>query len=59
MKGNRLELRDFGIFEPKIRAAREAQNPKTLEKLHVPAKRTVKFKAGRLMKEKLNGQIAD
>ena len=51
-KGNRLELRDFGIFESKTRAAREAQNPKTLEKLHVSAKRTVKFKAGQLMKKK-------
>jgi len=58
-KGNRLEFRDFGIFEPKTRAAREAQNPKTLEKLHVPAKRTVKFKPGRLTESKLDGQIAD
>ena len=55
-KGNRLEFRDFGIFETKTRAARTAQNPKTLERIHVPAKRTVKFKMGRLMKQKLNGQ---
>ena len=53
-KGNRLEFRDFGVFETKTRAAREAQNPKTLEKVHVPAKRSVKFKMGRLMKQKLN-----
>ena len=53
-KGNRLEFRDFGVFETKARAAREAQNPKTLEKVHVPAKRSVKFKMGRLMKQKLN-----
>jgi integration host factor subunit beta len=53
-KGNRLEFRDFGVFETKMRAAREAQNPKTLEKVHVPAKRSVKFKMGRLMKQKLN-----
>jgi integration host factor subunit beta len=52
--GNRLEFRDFGVFETKMRAAREAQNPKTLEKVHVPAKRSVKFKMGRLMKQKLN-----
>ena len=50
---NRLELRDFGVFESKRRAARVAQNPKTLERVHVPPKRTVKFKVGRLMKLRL------
>jgi nucleoid DNA-binding protein len=50
---NRLEFRDFGVFETKTRAARTAQNPKTLERVEVSAKRTVKFKMGRLMKEKL------
>ena len=52
-KGNRLEFRDFGVFETRKRAARMAQNPKTLEKVRVPAKRSVRFKTGRLMKEKL------
>ena len=52
---NRIEFRDFGVFEVKERAARKAQNPKTLEPIDVPAKRSVKFKMGRLMKEKLNG----
>ncbi len=51
--GNRLEFRDFGVFETKHRAARIAQNPKTLQRVHVPPKRTVKFKVGRLMKQKL------
>ncbi len=50
-KGNRLEFRDFGVFEVKERAARVAQNPKTLERVPVPAKRTVKFKVGRLMRD--------
>ena len=50
---NRLEFRDFGVFETRTRAARVAQNPKTLERVPVPAKRTVKFKMGRLMKQKL------
>lgn len=54
-KGNRLEFRDFGVFEVKERAARMAQNPKTLERVHVPPKRTVKFKAGHLMKDTLAG----
>ncbi len=52
-RGNRLEFRDFGVFETKQRAARIAQNPKTLERVHVPPKRSVKFKTGRLMKIKL------
>lgn len=53
-KGNRLEFRDFGVFEVKERAPRIAQNPKTLERVPVPAKRTVKFKIGRLMKMTLD-----
>src|SRR3954451_18077891 len=52
-KGNRLEFRDFGVFESKLRKARKAQNPKTLEPVAVPEKRTVKFKVGRLMKQRL------
>lgn len=53
-KDNRLEFRDFGVFETRKRAARTAQNPKTLERVHVPEKRTVKFKMGRLMRENLS-----
>lgn len=52
-KGNRLEFRDFGVFECKLRAARQAQNPKTMDKVMVPPKRTVKFKVGRVMRERL------
>lgn len=52
-RGNRLEFREFGVFEIKERAARRAQNPRTLEKVDVPAKRVVKFKVGRLMKERV------
>lgn len=55
-QGNRLEFRDFGVFESKVRAARIAQNPKTLERVTVPEKRTVKFKVGRVMKMKLAGE---
>ena len=51
--GNRLEFRDFGVFESRMRASRDAQNPKTLDKVHVPSKRTVKFKVGRVMKMRL------
>jgi integration host factor subunit beta len=61
-KGNRLEFRDFGVFESKIRKARKAQNPKTLQPVAVPEKRTVKFKVGRLMKQQLSdltGAVVD
>lgn len=54
-RGNRLEFRDFGVLETKERAPRIAQNPKTLQRVNVPAKRTVKFKVGRLLKERLDG----
>jgi len=50
---NRLEFREFGVFEVRHRAARIAQNPKTLERVAVPPSRTVKFKVGRMMKKKL------
>jgi integration host factor subunit beta len=55
--GNRLEFRDFGVFETKHRAARMAQNPKTLERVQVPPKKTVKFKVGRMMKQKLQASM--
>jgi len=49
--GNRLEFRDFGVFEVRTRKRRMAQNPRTLERVPVPVKSTVKFKVGRRMKE--------
>jgi integration host factor subunit beta len=56
---NRLEFRDFGVFEVREQAARAAQNPKTLEPIEIPAKRKVKFKMGRIMREGMNGQTPD
>lgn len=53
-EGNRIEFRDFGVFEVKHRAARTAQNPKTLERVPVPAKRSVRFKPGRKMREEMD-----
>lgn len=52
-RGNRLEFRDFGVFEIRDRKPRVAQNPKTLERVKVPAKKTVKFKVGRLMQQQI------
>ena len=51
--GNRLEFRDFGVFETVTRKARTALNPKTLEKVPVRRRRVVKFKVGRLLKQKV------
>ncbi len=56
-QGNRLEFRDFGVFETVVRKARTALNPKTLEKVQVGSKVVVKFKVGRLMKEKVEKLI--
>ncbi len=58
-KGNRLEFRDFGVFEVKEQPARTAQNPKTLERIEVPAKTRVTFKMGRIIKEKLNARVTE
>lgn len=55
-KGNRLEFRDFGVFETKTTPARMAQNPRTLEKIRVPAKRRLVFRVGRAVKERLNNK---
>ena len=57
-QGNRLEFRDFGVFEHKDRSGRVAQNPKTMEQVRVPAKRTVKFKMGRMMKKRLQESLS-
>jgi nucleoid DNA-binding protein len=58
-KNNRLEFRDFGVFETRTRGARIAQNPRTLKRVDVPAKRTVKFKMGRLMRENLSAPVRE
>jgi len=51
---NRLEFRNFGVFEPQMRRARAGQNPRTQENISVPAKRVVRFKMGRMMRERMN-----
>lgn len=53
-RGNRLELRDFGVFEVKVRGARKARNPKTGDEVRVPEKRVVTIKPGKKMKEMIN-----
>ena len=53
-QGNRIELRDFGVFSFKKRAARTGHNPRTLEKVQVSEKVVVSFKMGKKMKEIVN-----
>ena len=53
VKGNRLEFRDFGIFSTFQRKKKTGRNPKTGAPVDVPPKRVVRFKAGRLLKEKV------
>jgi len=53
-RGNRLEFRDFGVFETVSRAARKARNPKTGDEVEVPPKTVVDFKMGKRMKALVN-----
>lgn len=50
---HRIELRNFGVFEVKKRAARKARNPRTGEKVLVPEKFVVTFKPGKEMEERV------
>lgn len=49
----RIELRNFGVFEVKKRAARKARNPRTAERVDVPEKFVVTFKPGKEMEERV------
>lgn len=49
----RVELRNFGVFEVKKRAARKARNPKTGEEVLVPARFVVTFKPGKEMEQRV------
>ena len=49
----RIELRNFGVFEVKKRAARKARNPRTGDKVYVPENYVVTFKPGKEMEERV------
>ncbi|MBM4077067.1 MAG: integration host factor subunit beta [Planctomycetes bacterium] len=53
VEDGRIELRNFGVFEVKKRAARKARNPRTGDKVFVPEKLVVTFKPGKEMEEKV------
>ena len=53
-RGERVELRGFGIFSSKTQKARISRNPKTGEKVNTPAKKTIHFKMSKDLFKKLN-----
>ena len=53
VEDKRIELRNFGVFEVKTRAARKARNPRTGAKVFVPEKLVVTFKPGKEMEERV------
>ena len=53
VRERRIELRNFGVFEVKPRAARKARNPRTGEQVDVPRKHVVTFKPGKHMEAKV------
>ena len=56
VEDHRIELRNFGVFEVKRRAARKARNPRTGEKVPVPASKAPKFRAGAGLKDAVNAK---
>ena len=55
-RGERVELRGFGVFSTKIQKARISRNPKTAEKVHTPEKKTIHFKMAKELFKKLNDE---
>ena len=55
-KGERVELRGFGIFSTKIQKPRISRNPKTGEKVNTPEKKTIHFKMSKDLFKKLNNE---
>ena len=53
-KGERVELRGFGVFSTNIQKARISRNPKTGEKVNTPEKKTIHFKMSKDLFKKLN-----
>tara|TARA_B100000035_G_scaffold143076_1_gene121791 strand:- start:511 stop:798 length:288 start_codon:yes stop_codon:yes gene_type:complete len=55
-RGERVELRGFGVFSSNIQKARISRNPKTGEKVNTPKKKTIHFKIGKDLFKKLNNE---
>ncbi len=55
-RGERVELRGFGIFSTKVQKARLSRNPRSGEKVHTPEKKTIHFKMSKDLFKKLNNE---
>ena len=55
-RGERVELRGFGIFSTNTQKARISRNPKTGEKVHTPEKKTIHFKMAKDLFKKINNE---
>ena len=55
-KGERVELRGFGIWSTHNQKARISRNPKTGEKVHTPEKKTIHFKMDKELFNKINNE---
>ena len=55
-RGERVELRGFGIFSTHVQKARISRNPKTGEKVNTPKKKTIHFKMAKDLFKKLNNE---
>ena len=53
-KGQRIEIRGFGSFDLNERPARTGRNPKTGERVQVPAKKVPHFKSGKALRERVD-----
>jgi integration host factor subunit beta len=58
-KGNRMEFRNFGVFDTRLQPARKARNPRTDEVVDVPAKAVVCFKVGKSMQKDAQAALDD
>lgn len=56
-RGDRIEVRNFGIFVTKAYRARDGRNPRTGASIHVAAKRLPAFKAGKLLRESIDADL--
>ena len=55
-RGERVELRGFGVFSAKIQKTRISRNPKTGEKVNTPEKKTIHFKMAKDLFKKINNE---
>lgn len=53
----RIELRNFGVFTVKVRAARKARNPRSGETVMIGERKVVKFKPGKVMESAIQSQV--